>query len=81
MKASCKFSELKPGMKARVVACGPECICADRLMELGLTPGAEFEVLKTAPFGDPVEIHLRGSSLCLRKSESQGILVEAFDLR
>lgn len=47
-----------------------------RLMELGLTPGTEFTVTKVAPFGDPIEIDVRGTRLCLRRKESNEITVE-----
>lgn len=45
-------------------------------MELGLTPGTEFTVTKVAPFGDPIEIDVRGTRLCLRRKESNEITVE-----
>lgn len=43
---------------------------------MGLTVGTEFSVAKVAPFGDTIEIRLRGYSLCLRKCEAAGIEVE-----
>jgi ferrous iron transport protein A len=46
-----------------------------RLLELGLTNGAEIEVIRFAPLGDPIEIKVRGYCLSLRKHEAQGILV------
>lgn len=70
------FSELKQGMRGRVVAVDPESPALLRLQEMGLTEGAEFLVDKVAPLGDPVEIFLRGYRLCLRKHEAVGILVE-----
>lgn len=45
-------------------------------MELGLTPGTEFTVTKIAPFGDPVEIDVRGTRLCLRRDETKDITIE-----
>lgn len=62
-------------MKARVTAIesNPETL---RLQEMGLTVGTEFEVAKIAPFGDTIEIRLRGYSLCLRKREADGIELE-----
>jgi ferrous iron transport protein A len=48
-----------------------------RLMEMGLTRGAMFEVVRYAPMGDPIEIRVRGYHLSLRKSEAAGIEVEA----
>jgi Fe2+ transport system protein FeoA len=48
-----------------------------RLMEMGLTRGATFQVVRYAPMGDPIEIRVRGYHLSLRKSEAAGIAVEA----
>ncbi len=47
-----------------------------RLMEMGLTRGAEFEVVRYAPLGDPIEIRLRGYNLSLRRAEAGAIEVE-----
>lgn len=47
-----------------------------KLMSLGLTPGTEFTLKRSAPFGDPIEIHLRGFSLSLRRKEAAGLMVE-----
>ncbi|HLK15035.1 MAG TPA: FeoA family protein [Fimbriimonadaceae bacterium] len=72
-----KFDQLKKGQLARVVGCQE---CSEeliRLQEMGLTEGAVFEVIKVAPFGDPVEINLRGYRLCLRKRENCAFLLEA----
>ena len=72
-----KFDQLKKGQLARVVGCQE---CSEeliRLQEMGLTEGAVFQVIKVAPFGDPVEINLRGYRLCLRKRENCAFLLEA----
>jgi Fe2+ transport system protein FeoA len=47
-----------------------------RLLEMGLTTGAEFEVVRFAPLGDPIEIKVRGYHLSLRKSEAAGVQIE-----
>ena len=47
-----------------------------KLLSMGLTPGAEFEVTRIAPMGDPVEIHVRGFRLSLRKDEAAALQVE-----
>jgi ferrous iron transport protein A len=39
-------------------------------------PGAEFEVIREAPFGDPIEIRLQGASIALRKHEGDQLTVE-----
>jgi len=47
-----------------------------RLLAMGLTPGTEFKVTRFAPFGDPVEIKIRGFSLTLRRNEAAVLLIE-----
>lgn len=44
-----------------------------RLMDFGITKGAEIFVRKLAPLGDPVEVTLRGYELSLRKDEASSI--------
>ena len=31
-----------------------------RLIDMGLTPGTQVKLVKLAPFGDPMELELRG---------------------
>ena len=47
-----------------------------RLLEMGLTRGSEFEVVRYAPLGDPMEIRIRGYNLSLRRAEARAIEVE-----
>jgi ferrous iron transport protein A len=70
------FVDLRQGVKARVVHVDKEAAFCDRLLELGLLPGTEFTVTKVAPFGDPIEIDLRGYKLCLRRAECCCLRVE-----
>jgi len=46
-----------------------------RLLEMGLTTGAEIQLIRFAPLGDPIEIEVRGYRLSLRKREAEGIRV------
>ena len=46
-----------------------------RLLEMGLTTGAQIQLIRFAPLGDPVEIEVRGYRLSLRKREAAGIRV------
>lgn len=45
-----------------------------RLLAMGLLPGATFRVIRTAPLGDPVEIETRRSRLALRRKDLQLLL-------
>jgi ferrous iron transport protein A len=41
-----------------------------RIMDMGVTKGAEVLIRKVAPLGDPVEINVRGYELSLRKDDA-----------
>jgi ferrous iron transport protein A len=51
----------------------------EKLMAMGVLPGAELTVVRLAPLGDPVEITIRGSQLSLRKDEAAMVEVERID--
>ena len=42
----------------------------ERLLEMGMTPGAVVEVVRRAPFGDPLQVRLRGYLLALRRAQA-----------
>ncbi|MEE0775676.1 MAG: FeoA family protein [Bacillota bacterium] len=42
-----------------------------RIMDMGLTKGAEIFVRKVAPLGDPIEIKVRGYELSIRKADAE----------
>ncbi|MCI8553462.1 MAG: ferrous iron transport protein A [Clostridiales bacterium] len=47
-----------------------------RMMDMGLTKGTEVFIRKVAPFGDPVEVSVRGYELSLRKADAEMVEVE-----
>jgi ferrous iron transport protein A len=70
---SVALDELVAGERAVIVSldCAPSV--TRRLMELGLIPGTEVELIRRAPLGDPLEIAVRGVHLSLRRSEARRI--------
>ena len=51
-----------------------------RILDMGLTPGADVEMIKTAPLGDPLEIRVRGYELTIRKADASNIeITKPFD--
>lgn len=46
-----------------------------RLMDLGLTPGTEVIVVKSAPFNGPLEVSVRGSRFALGRGIARRIFV------
>ena len=69
------LSALKIGEKARVLGFELPPEHRQRLLEMGLTVGAECEVVRFAPMGDPIDIKVRGYQLSLRKKEASGVRI------
>lgn len=67
------LAELKIGAEAKVLSIKGDNPITRRLMEMGIVPGVSVRVVKTAPFGDPIEIRVRNYNLALRRSEAQSI--------
>ena len=58
-----------------------EINCEDRalrhhILDMGLTPGVEVTLIKSAPMGDPLEIRVRGYELTLRKADASKIVIK-----
>jgi len=70
------LKDTKPGVTVRVVKIKGEGPVKRRVMEMGITKGVEIYVRKVAPFGDPVEVTVRGYELSLRKADAELIEVE-----
>lgn len=47
-----------------------------RVMDMGITKGTGIYIRKVAPFGDPVEVTVRGYELSLRREDANMIEVE-----
>jgi ferrous iron transport protein A len=75
---SCTLDRIARGGVARVLGIeGEPDAIARRLDDLGLREGVLVEVIRKAPLGDPTVFELHGYQLCLRRSESARVRVEA----
>jgi ferrous iron transport protein A len=72
-------AELRIGERARVARVDGMDEIAVRLLEMGLTPGVELELLGKAPLGDPLEFELRGYRLSVRIAEARRVAVSPLD--
>lgn len=74
--ASRPLNDLRPGQSGRItrVAGSPEI--KHRLLEMGLTHGTPVRLVRVAPLGDPLEFHVRGYRLSLRRSEAASVTIE-----
>lgn len=69
------LSQMKPGESGVIDAVGGEGALRRRLLDMGLTPGTLVSVRKVAPFGDPLELFLRGYELTLRGEDAGKIKI------
>jgi Fe2+ transport system protein FeoA len=72
-----QLAELGPGACATVVRVESESGIGRRLLDLGFIPGTPLRVIRRAPLGDPVSYEVRGTRMCLRRSEALRIWVDA----
>jgi len=70
------LQELKPGEKGRVIKIIGGGSVYRRILDMGIVKGAEVEMERVAPLGDPVEIKIKGYHLSLRKNEAANIYME-----
>ena len=68
--------DVKVGENAAVVKLRGEGAVKRRIMDMGITRGAEVHVRKVAPLGDPMELNVRGYELSVRKADAEMIEVE-----
>ena len=67
--------DLPLGQHAEIVSINCDRRLSRRLMEMGLLPGTRVRLVRSAPFGDPVELRVRNYSLSLRRAEAAKIAV------
>ncbi len=70
------LADLKPGESGVVDIVGGEDALHRHLLDMGITPGVKILLQKTAPMGDPVELHLRGYALTLRLEDAKKISIK-----
>lgn len=68
--------EVKVGETVKVVRLSGEGPVKRRIMDMGIAKGTEVVVRKVAPLGDPIELHVRGYELSIRKADAALISVE-----
>lgn len=69
------LKEVKVGETVKVVKLYGEGAVRRRIMDMGITKGAEVHIRKVAPLGDPIEVTVRGYELSIRKADAENIEV------
>ncbi len=73
-QAELTLDKLSPGQSGIIRTVGSDKgPVKRRLVDMGLTPGVKVTLRKVAPFGDPLELTLRGYELSLRKEDARYI--------
>ncbi len=72
-----RIQDMENGQIARVVGFAEgERAYRQKLIQMGMTRGTVFTLVRKAPLGDPVEVNCNGVLLTLRRGESDGVEVE-----
>ncbi len=72
-----RLDQLRPGERGIILDLEGDVVIVRRLMELGLVPGTQVEIVRMAPLGDPVELIVRGTHLSIRRSEAGQVHVDS----
>lgn len=70
------LSELQPAERGTIYEVSGSGALRRRLLDMGIVPGTEIQVVRVAPLGDPVEYLVKGYRLSLRRREAAHVLVE-----
>ena len=73
------LTSLPIGATAKVLNVNGDSPITRRLMEMGIVPGVFVRMIKSAPFGDPLEIRVRGYHLAMRKNEADTIEIQTLE--
>ena len=68
--------DLKIGEAGIITHVGGAKIIRFRLLDMGLLPNTLVKIQKIAPFGDPIQIQVRGYELIIRKEIAKKIQIK-----
>ncbi len=71
------IDNMKIGQSGTILAVRGEGALRCRLLDMGLIPKTRVTLQKIAPMGDPLEIHIRGYELTIRREDAANIEVAA----
>ena len=71
-----RLDEMEQGERGKVIEISSCGSLRSRIMDMGIVRGAEIEMVRRAPLGDPLEFLLKGYKLTLRRAEAANVLLE-----
>ena len=69
------LDKLAVGSKGEMVQISDNSL-EQKLLEMGCTPGEQFEVVRKAPFGGPIAILISSYILSVRQEDARSIVVK-----
>ena len=69
------LKQAKVGDRVKVAKINGQGAIKRRIMDMGITKGTEVYIRRVAPFGDPIEVTVRGYELSIRKADAEIIEV------
>ncbi|SHJ58678.1 FeoA family protein [Paramaledivibacter caminithermalis] len=73
------LSNAKIGSKVKVISLQSTGLLRRRMLDLGLIPGTQIEVIRQSPLGDPIAYGIKGAQIALRKEEAKHIKVDSME--
>lgn len=70
------LDELKPGDACRIKRLSVRDKLGQRLMDMGVYPGRQVNIVRNAPLEDPMEVEVDGYYVSLRHEEAKYIEVD-----
>lgn len=70
------IADLKPGDSGVIEKLHGRGPLKRRFQDMGITKGTPVHVVKVAPFGDPIQVNLKGYELTLRKEDARDIEIQ-----
>lgn len=76
MRKNTSLANMAKGQRGLIISHLAQGAVRQRLLDLGLIPSCEIEVVRYAPLGDPLEILIGTNHVVLRRSEAKTVLVQ-----
>ena len=70
-----QLSKMMPGDKGTILSHHAKGAVRQRLLDLGLMPEVEIELVRFAPMGDPLEIRTGLTNVVIRVAEAETVIV------
>jgi ferrous iron transport protein A len=71
-----RLEEVRTGDEGVLLINGAADSTVQRLMSMGLIPGAHVKVVRVAPLGDPIMLEITGYRVCVRRREAMGLCIK-----